>query len=54
MKFYLIVNLDGETEYASLSREARDAIWENDYSKRHCNDYYMPVDFDPSSWIIMP
>ena len=50
MKFYLIINQKGETEFASLSEATRNALFENDYAHRP-GEGYRCVDFDPSPWI---
>ena len=57
MKFYLIINVDGEVTYASLTKELRDNIY--DFVQKTKNDvemskYYKKIDFDPHTWIAMP
>ena len=57
MKFYLIISIDGEVTYASLSKERRDNIY--DFVQESKNDvemflYYKKIDFDVDKWIVFP
>ena len=50
MIFYLIINQKGETEFASLNKMARDALYNNYYAHKPGGGY-LCVDFDPTPWI---
>lgn len=57
MKYYLIVNVDGEVTYASLTKELRDNIYnyaQNTHNDVEMSKYYKKIDFDPHKWIAFP